>query len=400
MSREVVITGVGVMSACGRGVDALAEAIGARRTACARDEGLRAIGGRCVLAGRVPGLDEAFASLAIDAREGRFFGRFARLGAVAATDALRASGRTAVGRVIVATGVGPMGELEACFRDALRGERHPHPAHAVTRVTPSFVATYLASIAGARHGGHVVSCACSSSMVALAEAFELVRSGREEACLVGGIEEDSPYTAWAFDQQRQLTHAPTPDRRSRPLSGQVEGFFPAGGAAFFVLEEGQRARDRGQAPLARVAAVALRSDPTGASLVSWPERAYRAAVDEVMSASPGQIDLVMAHSPPTLADPDELTALADSLGPDEVPVRSFKSTFGYTLGASVALDVALSTWQLAHRRVLPNDLDAVVGRMLPFSRRLLGEAPRPPRRVLKTVYAQGFSAGAALVEGV
>ena len=378
MNREVVISGVGVMSACGRGVDALVEAIAARRSACERNESLRAIGGRCVLAGCVPDVDEAFGSLGVDAREGRFFGRFARIGAVAAVDALQASGRTAVGRVLVATGVGPMGELESCFRDALRGERHPHPAHAVTRVTPSFLATYLASIAGAQHGGYAISCARSSSMVALGEAFELVRSGREEACLVGGVEEDSPYTAWAFDQQRQLTHALTPDQRSRPLSGQVEGFFPAGGAAFLVVEDARRASERGVTPMARVAAVALRSDPTGATLVSLPERAYRSAVADVLSASPGAIDLVMAHSPPTVADPDELAALAETLGSVEVPVRSFKSIFGYTLGASVALDVALAVWQVTHGRVLPNDLDAVVGRLAPFSARLLGDAPTPP----------------------
>ncbi len=398
MSREVVISGVGVLSACGRGVDALADAVAARRSACVRDEALRAIGGRCALAGPVPGVEEAFASLGIDAREERFFGRLSRIGAVAALDALRASGAAAVGRVLVATGIGPMGELAACFRDALTRERHPHPAHAVTRVTPSFLASYLAALVGAARGGHVVSCACTSSLVALSDAFELIRSGREEACLVGGVEEDSPYGAWAFDRQRQLSHAATPEGRSRPLSGRAEGFFPAGGAAFFVLEDGQRARTRGVVPVARLAAVSLRSERAGATLLSLPVRAYQAAITEARAAAPGELDLVMAHAPPTVADPDELAALVEALGPGDAPVRSFKSIFGYTIGASVAIDVALATWQLAHGRVLPNDFDAVVGRAEPFAARLLGAAPRPPRRVLKTVYAQGLSAGAAIVE--
>lgn len=405
MSREVVLSGVGAFSACGRGVDAAAAAIAAGRSACARDEALREVGSRCLLSARVPGVDEAFAELDLPADDRPFFGRFARLGAVAAFDALRASGRTSVGRVLVASGAGPMGELEAGFRDALgrtrpppARERHPFPAHALTRQTPSFLATYLAGTTGAERGGHAVSCACASAMVALEQAFELVRSGREEACLVGGVEEDSPFLSWAFDRQRLLTHAASPEARSRPLSGEPGGFFQAGGAAFFVLEDGERARARGATPSARLTAVALQSSRDAATPISFPGRAYRDAIGEVIERSPGAIDLVMAHAPPTLADAEELSALASVLGPTLPPVRSFKSILGYTLGASVALDVALAAWQLERSEVLPNDLDRLDARVEAYAEALVGSPTRLPRRVLKTVYAQGFSAGALVLE--
>lgn len=383
--RAVAITGLGVLSSAGRGLAALMDAVRSGRCTIGPNPELAALGLRCVLSGRVPGVDAAFADLPIAPADRDFFGRFAKLGAVAAFDAMRDA--PPIGRVIVATAVGPMGELEVCFRDTLCSERHPMRTRAVTRVTPSFLATWLAGAFHAPRGGRVVSAACVSALEALRDAVELVASGQEEAVLAGAVDEDAASTYWAFDAQRLLGQARTVDARTRALSGRPGGFLPAGGAAFFVIEAEDAARARGRTPAARIDGVAIRSEPR---VLAFPRAAYVAALDEARAW--GLPDLVLAHAPPTLADTDELDALDEVLGiaARRTPVRSFKSLFGYALGAAAAIDVALAVGQIAGAEVLPND----DGPRIPRFAASLDVASVPVDRVVKTAYAQGGVAGA------
>lgn len=390
---HVVVTGIGVMSSCGRGLDPLVSAVDRRAPPLHVDPRLLALGSRCALFGPVPGVDEAFATLPLEQADSRYFGRFSRIGAVAACDAMEASMGARVGRVVVATATGPMGELESCFRDTLASEPHAHPAHAVTRVTPSFLATYLAAAFGAERGGHVVSAACTSALVALAQAHDAIVRGEEAAVLVGAVEEDCPSTYWAFDRQRQLSYASSVEERTRPLSGKLGGFVPAGGAGFFVLESEAHAAARGARVLGRLPRVATRSSrPAGASVLAFPKVAYEAALRDALVAGP--VDLVLAHAPPTLADADELASI---VGFTDAAVRSYKSVFGYTVGASAALDLALALAFLGRGHAPPNDF----GPDAPSARAHGGALEAPAsrlRRVAKMAYAQGFSAASLVVE--
>jgi 3-oxoacyl-(acyl-carrier-protein) synthase len=404
MRRHVAISGIGAVSSAGRGVGALIAAI--RQGACslAPDAELRALGARCGLSGRVPGVDAAFAELDIEPSHRDFFARFSRIGAVAAFDAMASAGGAtapAIGRVLVGSAVGPMGELDACFRDTLRQERHPLRAHAITRVTPSFLATYLAGAIGATRGGRLVSSACVSALEALREAVDLVASGAEDACLVGAVDEDSPSTYWAFDAQRLLSHATEPGARTRALSGKAGGFVPTGGAAFFVVEAEEAALARGRTPAARIAGVTIRSEPRPASLAAFSSAAYRAALDDARAWRGSGFDLVLAHAPPTIADVDELGILdaAFDVVASRTPVRSFKSLFGYALGAAAAIDVALGVFQIENGEVLPNDVCTREPTVARFAASLEGGTQqRPVNRVLKTAYAQGGVAGALVLE--
>lgn len=402
MSAQVVISGLGVLSPAGRGLPALASAIREGRCLVRPDDELRKLGTRAVLSARIPDVDAAFETLQLDPAARPFFGRFSRIGAVAAFDALADAGSPRIGRVIVGTAVGPMGELEACFRETLSGDRHPFRTHAVTRVTPSFLATFLAGATSAPRGGRTISCACVSALEAMREAFELVESGREEACLVGAVDEDSASTWWAFDAQRLLAQASSAPARTRSLSGKPGGFVPSGGAAFLVVEREDAARarlggDRSR-DLVHVDRVVVRTQPLGASLIAFPAAAYRAALADAGASGP--FDLVLAHAPPTFADPDEIGLLDEALdlAGSGAPVRSFKSLTGYALGAAAAIDVALATHQLRTGRVLPNDAGPLEPAMSRFERSLAAShAPRRVRRVLKTAYAQGGTAGAIVL---
>ena len=315
MPRRVVISSAAVLSSAGRGIDALTANVRTGVCSLAPDERLRVLGTRAHLSGQLPDVDAAFDELRIEPSNRALFGRFSRIGAVTAFDALATSGGTtppAIGRVLVATAVGPMGELESCFRDTLLHDRHPLPTHAVTRVTPSFLATYLAGAVGAPRGGRVVSCACVSALEALRDAVELIASGTEDACLVGAVDEDSASTYWAFDAQRLLGQAKVSSGRTRALSGRPGGFVPAGGAAFFVLEAEETALASGRSPDVSIAGVTVRSEPQPASLIAFPAAAYRAALDDVRASHGSAFDLILAHAPPTVADVDELRLLDEA----------------------------------------------------------------------------------------
>jgi 3-oxoacyl-(acyl-carrier-protein) synthase len=399
MSHGAVITGVGMLGPAGRGVEAAVEAIKQRRCALTADERLARLGTRCRISGRIERVDEAFAGLPIEKEAGSFFGRFARIGAIAAFDAMDAAGSPPIGQVRVATAVGPMGELETCFKDTLTKAPHPLPAHAVTRVTPSFLATYLAAAFRAPRGGRNVSCACLSALEALADAVDAIGSGREQACLVGAVDEDSASTYWAFDRQRLLGTCVTPEGRTRALSCARGGFLPAGGAAFFVVESESFARSRGARCLAKIQATSIHSDGGARSLVAFPRSAYRAVLGELLAA--GRPDLVLAHAPPTVADLDELSVLDDAIGllAHRVPVRSYKSLLGYALGAAGAIDIALAVAQIDASELLPNDVEQLVGDAEQFGPVVLGPLrPRASARVLKMVYAQGRIAGGLMIE--
>jgi hypothetical protein len=116
VSRGVVITGVGALTPAGRGVDVLADSVRSGTCSLAIDPELEALGLRCRRSGRLRGVDAAFAELPLDGISPDFFSRHSRIGAIAAHDALVSANGAAIGRVLVASAAGPMGELELCFR--------------------------------------------------------------------------------------------------------------------------------------------------------------------------------------------------------------------------------------------------------------------------------------------
>lgn len=125
-------------------------------------------------------------------------------------------------------------------------------------------------------------------------------------------------------------------------------------------------------------------------MLAFPRVAYEAALRDALVAGPA--DLVLAHAPPTLADSDELAVI---LSLTDAKVRSYKSVFGYVVGASVALDLALALAYLGRGHAPPNDLGADPSAGLDEA--LVSPATRV-RRVVKMAYAQSFSAGSLVAE--
>jgi len=188
--------------------------------------------------------------------------------------------------------------------------------------------------------------------LALGEAFHLIRDGGADAALAGGVEVPlSPLAFGAFDIIRALSsgHNDTPASAARPFDSDRDGFVMGEAAALLVLEAAEVAERRGARPYAELRGYGATSDafhmvqprPDGRQAA----RAARLALaDGGMKAA--DVDYVNAHASSTpLGDGVEAIAIALALGPRArtVPVSGTKAFYGHPLGASGAIEAAISS---------------------------------------------------------
>lgn len=265
----------------------------------------------------------------------------------------RAARRAAV-FVGSALGGVPFGE-EQHARFLSRGIRAVEPALALT-VFGGAPAANVAIEFGLT--GPIVGNAnsCASGAVAIGEAAHAIRHGTVEVAVAGGAEAPlSPLTFGAFDLIRALsTLNATPTGASRPFDRERDGFVMAEGAAILVLESWDHARRRGALPYAELLGYGATNDayhmvrplPSGHQAA----RAMLLALREARR-SPREIDYVNAHATATpLGDAAEARALHHIFGavPNQPPVSGTKGLYGHPLGASGAIEAAITVLALVH----------------------------------------------------
>ena len=205
------------------------------------------------------------------------------------------------------------------------------------------------------HGPSVANAnSCASGTIAIGEAARLIRHGRAEAMLAGGVEAPlAPLTFGAFDIIKVLSgRNDDPATASRPFDRDRDGFVMAEGGAMLVLEEWARAERRGARIYAELLGYATTNDahhmtaprPDGA-------QAARAMTDALADANlpPQAIDAVNAHASSTvLNDPIECFAIRRALGghADRVAVSGTKGLHGHALGATGAIETVISALSL------------------------------------------------------
>jgi 3-oxoacyl-[acyl-carrier-protein] synthase II len=200
------------------------------------------------------------------------------------------------------------------------------------------------------HGPSVANAnSCASGTIAIGEASRLIRDGRAEAMLAGGVEAPlAPLTFGAFDIIKVLSgRNDDPATASRPFDRDRDGFVMAEGGAMLVLEEWERAERRGARIYAEVLGYATTNDahhmtaprPDGA-------QAACAITDALADANrPAEaINYVNAHASSTvLNDPVECLAIRRALGDhaDRVAVSGTKGLHGHALGATGAIETVV-----------------------------------------------------------
>jgi 3-oxoacyl-[acyl-carrier-protein] synthase II len=208
--------------------------------------------------------------------------------------------------------------------------------------------------------GHstAVVTACSAGAHAVADGLRLIRDDEADVVVCGGTESPlHPTIAAAFANARALARGwADPTQSSRPFDRARNGFVLAEGATMFVLERAAHAQARGVAAYADLVGWSSTTDahhptmprPDGAGAAECMRRALASA-----GLDPGDIDYINAHGTSTkLGDAAEATAIRTIFGTSGPAVSSSKGVTGHLLGASGAVEAAITALAIS-RGVMP-----------------------------------------------
>jgi len=360
--RRVVVTGMGIVSPLGVGIDAVWANILAAKSGARRIEEFQVDDLACRIACRVPlgdtenGLFNAGDWM--EAKEQRKVDPFIVYAMAAATQALTHSGFEAKtsqqqnrAGVLIGSGIGGIGGIaEAAL---VLNERGPR------RISPFFIPGRLINLASGhvsiRHNlkgpNHSVVTACSTGAHAIGDAARLIMLDDADVMVAGGAE--SPVNrlsmaGFAACKALSTKFNDRPEMASRPYDRDRDGFVMGEGAGIVILEEINHARARGATIYGEVAGYGLSGDayhitapaPDGdGGLRSMLAAVKRAGID------PGEIDYINAHGTSTpLGDEIELGSVARLLGDHaaNVVMSSTKSATGHLLGAAGAVEAIFS----------------------------------------------------------
>ena len=363
--RRVVVTGMGVMSGIGIGVQATWEGLIAGRSGVSRINSFEPDRVDSKIAAWVGDFD---ASHVLDRKELRRVDRYTQLGLVAAREALDQAGMPgrlegalaeATG-IILGTGLGGVNTLcEQIEINATRGPDRVSPFF-VPMAIPNVGAGQLSITFGALGPNFAIVSACATGGHAIGESWEIIRRGDADVMVAGGAEAGVQEALVAgFCAMRALsTRNDDPTGASRPFDAARDGFVIGEGCGILVLEELEHARARGAEPLAELIGYGATADaehitlpaPGGSGAVRAARRAL-AKADLTADA----IDHVNAHATSTPpGDKAELQAIRTILGDraPEVPITANKSMLGHTLGAAGAIE-AVATIQTIRTGIVP-----------------------------------------------
>jgi len=355
VSRRVVVTGLGCISALGPTARAFWSALCETRSGILPLQSAAPGSLRFSHGAEVRGFDPA-AHLVPGQLE--LLDRFAQFALVAAREAVRDARldwtpalreRTAV---ICGSAVGGQASQDDQFVELYRRNRERVHPLTIPRVMSSAGASHVAMEFGLTGPAFSISSACSSASHAIGQALWMVRDGRADLALTGGSEAPFGYASLkAWEAMRVIA----PDT-CRPFSRDRKGMILGEGAAMLVLEPLDAARARGARIYAELAGTGLSSDAHHITqpAVAGPVRAMRAALEDG-GLPPEAIGYINAHGTGTIGnDATETRAILEVFGTRarSLAVSSTKSLHGHALGAAGALE-AVATVLALHHGVLP-----------------------------------------------
>lgn len=355
-TERIVITGMGVVSPIGTGVDAFHRALADGKSGISTVEFPWETGYKILRAGRVKDFD-----LCRFLPEPPRMGRASQLAVAASKLALEEAGLDfpprQPGRVglVMATALGDADEFEAHWQEFRHNHKSARNGCSLEWLRLGNLSDRQAKTFGLEGPSHLVATACAAGNHAIAWSAELLKSGAAEAMLAVGADTIGFVDMLGFT--RLLLQAP---ERCQPFDLHRKGTILSEGGAAVVLETLSAAKRRGANVLAEVAGCGLSCDAAGpfASKVE-NTRGMRVAFERALRSarmSPDEIQHVSAHGSGTrLNDHRETLFLKEALGPHayEVPVNSIKSMLGHAQGAASLFEAIACVLTLNRELIYP-----------------------------------------------
>ncbi len=357
-TRRIVVTGLGLVTPLGTGVEKTWKALCAGESGIGRITRFDPTGYDAQIAGEVKDFDPA---QFIEKKEIKKMDTFIHYAVGASQLAVDDAGlkvapeeATRVG-VYIGSGIGGLGSIETYHK--ILQEKGPG------RVSPFFIPMTIINLAsgqvairiGAKGPNSCAVTACATGNNCIGDAYRLIQRGDADVMIAGGAEAAiTPLCVAGFASAKALSFRnDEPARASRPFDRDRDGFVLGEGAGVVVLEELDHARRRGARIYAEIIGYAMNSDAY--HITAPPEngegavRCMELAIKDAGIAK-DEIGYINAHGTSTMADAIETSAIKQVFGEQayRIPVSSTKSMTGHLLGAAGGIEAVFSILSMRH----------------------------------------------------
>jgi 3-oxoacyl-[acyl-carrier-protein] synthase II len=362
--RRVVITGMGMITPLGIGVENSWKGLLAGKSGIRRITQFDASGFATRIAGEVEGfLPEEY----IEAKEIKKMDRFIHFALAASQMAMDNSGLKITDKnaeragVIVGSGMGGLYAIEHYHSVLL--EKGPR------RISPFFIPMLIVNLAagqisirfGAKGPNSAVATACATGSHAIGDAFKIIQRGDADIMIAGGTESViTPLGIGGFNAMKALsTRNDEPEKASRPFDLDRDGFIMGEGSGIVILESIESARERGATIYAEVAGYGMTADAYHITAPSpngeGAARCMKIALKDA-GVDPSDVDYINAHGTSTkYGDEIETLAIKTVFGAHayQMRVSSTKSMTGHLLGAAGGVEAVIAALSINNDIIPP-----------------------------------------------
>jgi 3-oxoacyl-(acyl-carrier-protein) synthase len=372
MKRRVVITGLGVVSPNGLGLDSFTHSIKNGISGIKHDEELQRLQFSCQIAGK-PEISNELALNYFSELELRNFNSTGILyGVIAGMDAWRHAGLIVEQKknpdwdsgTIFGTGTSGIDKFRESIYKIDDFQTRRLGSTAVAQTMNSGVSAYLGGKLGLGNQVTTNSSACTTGTESILMAYERIKSGQAKRMLAGSTSDSGPYIWAGFDAMRVCTfkHNDSPEQGSRPMSATASGFVPGSGAGAMVIEDLETALARGATIYAEILGGNINSGGQrglGTMTAPNPVAVQKCITDAVANAKihANDIDVINGHLTATSKDSLEIINWSEALnrkGLDFPYINSLKSMVGHCISGAGSIESVASIIQLYQGFIFPN----------------------------------------------
>jgi 3-oxoacyl-[acyl-carrier-protein] synthase I len=363
MRKEIVVTGRGLVTPLGAGLEQNEDALRQGRSGITFDPEWKEMGLESNICGQV---NNNIDCPLLNKKNRRYMSQNTLYGIVAAHEAITEAGLTVedIKNMRVAIVLGHGGSAQKITHGAAKlveetGRTKRVSPFIVPKAMTSSAVANLSLILGVSGESYAISSACASGSHAIMIAARLIQADLYDMVITGGTEEVSWVQASGFDAMRAISRSynDTPKKASRPFDIDRDGFVIAEGAGILVLESMEHAKSRNARAIVKISGTAANSNTTD-MVVPNAEASAKVMESSLKDANlrPSDIDYINTHGTSTpVGDIIEIAAIKQIFYNENknVAINSTKSMTGHMIGATGAIEIIFCTQMIDKNFICP-----------------------------------------------